>query len=357
LLQSDVIAELEDAIGYQAAAQISLDESWLFIGAGETVAAWPIAKLQSATPESFPLAPIRRWNVDGTVVAVAIHPKQTNLAVVATEDQRLRIVDATASARSREPDAETRIADIPKDLRFVAAGEILLIQYEYGDLVAMRWSDLQTNRIAERSAPTETLGVNDCQVLDPSSILLGNQFWVGHASGVVSQHRITDVTIGEIQQETVLDSIAQSSINAMAIGRDQSGESSILLTGSGDSSIAITTISDSPKSDVARLSGGPVRCVALSDDQRWYVAGVDGAVWVGSVDQPGKWKAKLSIGNVTAESIRIDSANDLLIVGCGDGSLATMNWTHARLRSLIESPAEEPTAPVPGTENLPGRAI
>ncbi len=341
-LANVILDDIREAVLYANAVCVSADEKWLYVGAGESLFVWPMSSLLPVGSNSFPVTPIRRWDFESNVLAVASHPEKSHLAAVALEDQELVVIDVEGDADRQNIVHRVELADIAKGMLFTGAGRVLLVQFEYGDLSALRWSDLKGTDTAVSSVPVASLGVEDCDMLfgDPASA--GYEFWIGHASGVLTNQRV--VLGGALSLETVqtIDSIAQEGISAITDAKRSGSDESVLLVGSTDQSIALVRQAETVTTKVVPLYSGSVRSVALSDDGVWFAAGTDNAVWVGRANETESFLTRLEIGPVSAERLLIDEENDVLIVGCGDGTLARFNWTHARLRSLVPSPKPTP---------------
>ncbi|MCM2374924.1 serine/threonine-protein kinase [Aporhodopirellula aestuarii] len=339
-----VLDDIGSSVLYSAAVCLSEDAKWLFVGAGESLFVWPTQSLLNVSSSDFPVSPTQHWVFESNVLAVTSHPEKPQLAAVALEQQQLVVVDAQADGSPSDLVHRTELSDIPKSLRFTGAGNVLLLQFEYGDLAALKWSDMKGSDTSSASVPVTQLGVKDCEVLfgDPRSA--EREFWIGHASGVLTKHRVTLDDGISLDAKQAIDSIAQDGISTIALAKHPSTNDSIMLVGSTDQSVSLIRLADQVTTQMVPLYSGPVRSVVLSADGSWFAAGTDRSVWVGSANDPAQFLTRLEIGPVSAESLLIDETNDLLIVGCGDGTLARFNWTHARLRSLVPSPKPAPAA-------------
>ncbi|EMI55868.1 serine/threonine-protein kinase [Rhodopirellula sallentina] len=349
------IDDLGETVLYANAVRMSANGEWLYVGAGESLFAWRTQTLITNQVDEFPVPPSRRWDFDANVVAVAVHPKNPTLAVVSLEEPVLEVVDASSESAT-DSVARSEVNDIVKDLCFVASGAAIVVQFEYGEMAALRWDNLIGNDGTTAAVPTTPFDVRDCRVMFPKPDPASKQIWIGHANGMLTKHRIEMGEQLELESVVLIDTIAQKGISAIDAVYDTEGNDTVILSGSIDESIALTTPNgenvDAPMlSTVVPLSSGPVRSVALSADGDWFVAGADGAVWVGHVEHPHDYLTRLEVGNVSAESLLIDEQNDVLIVGRGDGKISVFHWTHVRLRSLL--PTNRPDDQMKERDKLP----
>lgn len=342
---------LEEPVFFSEAFNIGGPQKRLSIGAGKFFGCWPTKPLADLPLDQFPIQPESRRTFDSKIFAIAPHPQSDGLVVVALEESRLVVIDtnATDPAGSDQSNAKiiasTETVDHVKSLRFTSDGSTLLIHFEYGDLVAMRWNELIDNGSNSQAVETFTINVNDCQTVVVSDDGPADSFWVGHESGSVTQHRIDDRSSMSVSVLHTFDAIALEPITKINLLPRSGQTDQRLLTASTDGSIAICIASDPPTSMVFPLETGQVRCLTTSQDGEWFAAGVRGGVWVGHVDQSNLSKTFIPIGNVSAENLCIHPTAKLMLVGCSDGTLAWFDWDHARLTSLLPSKSERSAKP------------
>jgi len=249
------------------------------------------------------------------------------------------------------------------------------VRFEFGELIGYAWRDLLANRVGESAVRAIQTGVADCQRLRPIELGIdsagdsndvsdslpagpGNDgFLIGHESGVLSANRWNvfeqkGETTTELERLGVKDTMHQQAITAIATCGTASATT--VASGGVDGSVGILSAWDTAPIPVP-LRDGLIRCLAVSADGRWVVAGVNQAVWVLGVERPEIDRARIPIGATSADSLIIDDRHDILMIGCGDGAVLSMNWTRCRLQTLL--PLDEPASPDGQPTPAPGNRL
>lgn len=352
-LRSRTLAELPDKVLYREAVAVAPGGDWLFIGSGNSLHLWPTTGWTLTESEEPFVQPKTTWQFGSEVLCVSVHPQHTGRAVVALADQSLAVVDAASFSPVDQQTPGTRLADTASQLCFLGGGDWLAVRSEFGKVLVFSWAALAGNAKAFGAVEPVKTDITDAQTIMPfhrEKSRLGNSdiaFLVGHQNGAITTCHLNTTAAAESGEEAVWrsvteDTLHQREINVMDTRGSTNGNRPLVVSGSGDESIAIRNATDFEKAVAIPLSDGPVRSLAVSEDGRWAVAGVNQAVWIVHLDEPQNYQARVSIGDISAESVLIDPERNRLVIGGSDGSLTLLNWNGCRLKAMQSPPPQRP---------------
>ncbi len=364
-LSSIVLAKAPTQIVYDENTKLSSDRKRLFVGASLQITAWDLAQWQTIDKDAFPLTAAASWLLPAEVLALAVHPTKSNQVVAALDDRSAVVIDTnvktTASDNGSNPAviAQTDMSDFGTQLRYVASGDQLLVRYEGGVVVLYDWEEFATNDRSRSAAKAIQTGIASARIVDvpsPNTVrsgLAADLFFAGDDRGVVSVYqvfgeetKVERVLVDDDAHDQGITQLASAWMNPttmiLASGNDQGSVALQVFephesTGLAEAATELTKrpatvlrLSTEPQSDV----GSPVRCLAFSRDGKWLTAGVGDEVWVVSVSLPQPELAVFPIADVLVDTLLIDEDNDRLMVGCENGTLAALDWSHCRLRAI-----------------------
>ena len=358
-LRSTVIAKAAHNVTYSENVQLSGDGQTLFVGDRDRVSAWNLGPLGSTDREALPLTPAATWTFVADVLALAAHPNHADRIVASLFDPIAVVVNSSKKTDAEAIIATTDMSDVAAQLRFVRSGDRLIVRQEGGDVVVYDWSDLETNRRDQSAAKAIQTGIARAwsievpPVLANGSTMSTDLFCVGNDTGIVSVYQVFGDD-PQVERVLVDDDSLEHGITAMTSTWKDAG-SWMLASGTEQGMVAVHVIPPSDadrsavvatplqadpamifamKSDEGNDLGSRVRCLAFSSDGDWLVAGVGNEVWVASLSQVEPKMAVFPVTGESVDSVLIDTDHDRVVVGCGDGSLAMLNWSHCRLRAI-----------------------
>jgi len=364
-LSSVVLGKTPHMISNHENVKFSANGKTLFVAARDQISSWAIAPTPTLDRDAFPIPAAGSWWFRDEILAVAVHPTEADRVVVALADLSAVVIEATPGTRTTSGQsvtatiAETDMSDVAAQLRFLRGGEQFLVRQEGGVVVVYDWDEFATNRRSQSAAtaiPTRIANARVVEVPPPHAERSGfasDLFWVGDDRGVVSAYRVLGKET-KIERVDVDDDAHRQGITTIASAWTSS-DALVLATGNDQGGVAIhvatPTLPSGASGGATDLRLGPasvlmsgenepggsaawVRCLTFSRDGKWLAAAVGNEVWVAAVSLPEPKLAVFPISGVSADSVLIDEDHDRLVVGCGDGGLATLNWSHCRLRVL-----------------------
>lgn len=358
-LRSTVIAKAAHNVTYAENVRFSADGQTLFVGAKDRVSAWDLGPLGSTDREALPITPAATWTFVADVLALAAHPNHPDRIVASLDGPTAVVVNSSKKTDSEAIMATTDMSDWAKQLRFVGSGEHLIVRQEGGDVVVYDWTELENNRRDRSATKVIQTGIATARDIEVPPVLANDStmspdlFCVGTDSGIVSVYQVFG-DVPQVERVLVDDDSLEHGITAMTSSW-KNADSLMLASGTEQGTVAVHVIQprDADRSEVVATPlqagpamilsmtsddegnlGSPVRCLAFSRDGDWLVAGVGDEVWVASLSQVETKMAVFPVTGESVDSVLIDTDHDRVVVGCGDGSLAMLNWSHCRLCAI-----------------------
>lgn len=363
-LDSVVLGNATDKFIYRENVQLSVNQNMLFAAAGSEVIAWDISRLNSIDTDAFPIQRRGSWTVASEVLALAVHPTERERIVVGLDDQSAWVIDTSTSGDAAVI-AQTGTSDFISQIRFDPSGKHCIVRQEGGDIVIYDWSSLSINQADESSAPVLMTGISSTRTIEvppPQSAGVSTQmdfFFAGDEQGVLSAYEVLGGKESP-ERRWFADKVHQSGITTLKSTWRDDG-TVVLASGDEQGVVAVHCLQTMPDKfkvqskielpvDLAASTAGLVRCLTFDDSGQWLAAGVGNDVWVASLSGSKAPAAAFSVGSTSVDSVLIDEERNLLVLGCGDGMLATLDWSHCRLRALagpVRVDGIKPTTPKP----------